>query len=238
MEKEVDAETIITQLKEMSDEKAKKANQRTFRWSNDTKTSILGVKMGQIFKLAKEHSSLSLDEVKLLLESDYYEARVVAVSILDFKARKKSLSKADRKELYDMYVENHHRINNWGMVDRAAPYVVGGYLYEAGEGYDALIDMAQSDDIWQRRTAMVATAYFIKQGDTEPTFQVAEILKFDDHELINKAVGSWIREAGKKNEDKLRDFLDKYYQNLPRVTLRYAVEKLDEKSQELYLSPT
>mgnify|MGYP001563946265 FL=1 len=96
--------------------------------------------------------------------------------------------------------------------------------------------MAKSKDTWERRTSIVSTYAFIKRGQIEDTFKIAEILINDKEELINKAVGSWIREAGKKDKEKLTSFLDKFAMTMPRVTLRYAIEKLDKQQREYYLS--
>ncbi len=194
----------------------------------------MGLRMADIFELAKNQTSMSLGEVEKLLGSDYYEARMAAVSILDFKARDKKVTPEVREQLYTLYLRRHDRINNWDLVDRAAPHVVGGYL--ADKSREPLYRLAQSANIWERRTAIVATWYFIRANDTDDTFRLAEILIHDPEDLINKAVGSWIREAGKRAPEKLRTLLDRYAATMPRITLRYAVEKLDKREQTFYLS--
>ncbi|WP_299525781.1 DNA alkylation repair protein [Winogradskyella sp.] len=98
-----------------------------------------------------------------------------------------------------------------------------------------LYELAQSDDIWERRTAIVSTYAFIKKGQLDDTFKIAEILINDEEELINKAVGSWIREVGKKDEQRLKKFLDRYASTMPRVTLRYAIEKFDKETKKQYM---
>ena len=138
-----------------------------------------------------------------------------------------------KKELYELYLNRHDRINNWDMVDRSAPYVVGGYLMDKPRA--VLYKLAKSKNTWERRTAIVSTYFFIRQNETDDTFKIAELLVNDKHELINKAVGSWVREAGKRDKEKLLAFLNRHAATMPRITLRYAIEKLDKKQKELYM---
>jgi 3-methyladenine DNA glycosylase AlkD len=191
------------------------------------------VRMGDVFALAKEFMDMGLDDIERLLESPVHEARVGAVSIMDFQARKKKTSEARRKELYDLYIRRHDRINNWDLVDRSAPYVVGGYL--ADKPRDMLYNLARSENLWERRTAIVATYYFIRQGDLEDTFSIAEILVNDEEDLVQKAVGGWLREAGKKDKPRLRAFLDSHAATMPRTALRYAMEHFDKDESDHYL---
>ena len=188
----------------------------------------------EIFSLAKEFQYIPVSEVVKLLKNKNYDHRLGAVSILDWKARNKKTSIQERQEIYGAYIDNHKWIDDWGMVDRAAPYVVGGYLFDKDK--KALYDLAKSKNPMERRTAIVSTYYFIRKNEIVDTFDIAEILRNDTDEYVQKAVGSWIREAGKKNEDKLKDFLDKYADTMPRVTLRYAIEKLEQKTRKYYLN--
>jgi 3-methyladenine DNA glycosylase AlkD len=185
---------------------------------------FLGVSIGKVFPVAKQFADMPLSDVEQLLDSPYYEVRMGAVSIMDFQARAKRTPAEHRKALFDLYLRRHDRINNWDLVDRAAPYVVGGYLSDKPR--DVLYDLARSANPWERRTAIVSTYYFIRQGDVEDTFRVAELLVHDGHELVQKAVGSWVREAGKKDPKRLLRFLTSHAGSMPRVMLRYAVEKL------------
>lgn len=192
-----------------------------------------GIRMGSIFALAKKYTQMPPSEITKLLANDYYEVRVGAVSIMDFRARDKKTMAEVKKELYGIYIKNHSRINNWDLVDRSAPYVVGGYLYDKVR--KPLYKLAKSKNVWERRTAITATYYFIRQNHIDDTFGIAEILIHDKAETINKAVGSWIREAGKRDKNRLIAFLDKYASTMPRVTLRYAIEKLSTKERDKYL---
>jgi 3-methyladenine DNA glycosylase AlkD len=209
-------------------------NNARFFADADKSNKVLDVRMASIFALAKEFEGMQLGEIAQLLESNYYEARMGAVSIMDFKARNKKTTEDGRKALYELYLSQHSRINNWDLVDRSAPYVVGGYLFDKPRA--PLYKLAKSKNVWERRTAIVSTYFFIRQNDTEDTFKIAELLVNDKEDTINKAVGSWVREAGKRDEERLRAFLDKYAATMPRVTLRYAIEKLDKNVKEVYMN--
>lgn len=206
--------------------------QRFFRYEG-VESKFLGIRMSDIFGLAKQYAQMPLNEIEKLLDSEFYEARVGAVSIMDFQARDKKTTPERRKALYDLYLLKHDRINNWDMVDRGAPSVVGGYL--ADKPRKILYKLAKSKNVWERRTAIVATYFFIKQGDLDDTFKIEAILVNDKHDLINKAVGSWVREAGKRDEQKLLAFLNKFAATMPRIALRYAIEKLGKEKKTYYL---
>jgi len=169
---------------------------------------FMGVRMGHVFALAKEFIDMPPAEIERLLESPIHEVRAGGLSIMDKQARRKKTPESRRKELYDLYLRRHDRINNWDLVDLGAPYVVGGYLFDQPRG--VLYRLARSEIVWERRTAIVSTSYFIKQGDVGDTFHIAEILLNDDHDLIQKATGGWLREAGKQDRPRLLRFLDTY----------------------------
>jgi 3-methyladenine DNA glycosylase AlkD len=195
---------------------------------------VMRVTMGQVFALAKEFGDMTPLEIERLLESPIDKVRLGAVSIMDFQARRKNTSKNRRRELFELYLRRHDRIDGWGMVDRAAPYVIGGYLFD--KPHDPLYSLARSDSVWERRTAIVSTYFFIRQGDVADTFALAELLVEDAHDLIQRAVGGWVREAGKIDPQRLMNFLDKHAATMPRTALRYAIELLEKKPREHYLS--
>lgn len=237
MTMDISAERFVERLKSYLSPVELKKNQRYFKTGPGDYGEgdvFMGVRMGQIFALAKEFIDMPPDEIEKLLESPVHEVRVGAVSIMDWQARSKKTPESRRKELYNLYIRRHDRINSWDLVDRSAPYVVGGYLSDKPR--DILYKLARSKDIWERRTAIVSTYYFIRQGDVDDTFSIAEILVNDDQDLINKAVGGWVREAGKRDRQKLLSFLNKHATTMPRVALRYAIEHLDKKQRDHYLS--
>ena len=201
---------------------------------NDGVTKSLGVRFGDVFKTAKAFSNMPLEEINKLLDSDYYEIRMGAVSIMDYQAKDKKTPQERKKELFELYLNRHDRLNNWDFVDRGAYNIIGEYLMDKPR--DLLYELAKSENLWERRTAIVSTYAFIKKGQVDDTFAIAELLINDEEELVNKAVGSWVREAGKKDETKLRAFLDKHASTMPRVTLRYAVEKLSKQDKAQYMN--
>lgn len=205
---------------------------RYFR-DNDGRTLHFGVRFGDVFATAEQFAAMPPAEIEQLLDSDYYEVRMGAAAIMDFQARQKKLPEAGRKALFDLYLRRHDRLNNWDLVDRAAYNVIGRYLEDKPR--DILDRLAQSEIVWERRTAIVSTYHFIKKGELDDTFRIAELLLRDPHDLIHKAVGGWIREAGKKDPARLLGFLDAHAAAMPRVMLRYAVEKLAPELRQHYL---
>lgn len=228
----VTAKQFLTELSALQTPAELDNVQRFFRYEG-MESKFLGIRMSNIFTLARQYAAMPLSEIAKLLESDYYEARMGAVSIMDFQARAKKSTPEHKKELFELYLSKHYYINNWDLVDRSAPYVVGGYLSDKPR--TILYKLAKSKNVWERRTAIVATYYFIRNNDLHDTFKVAEMLVNDPHDLIQKAVGSWIREAGKRDHRQLIGFLNTYAATMPRVMLRYAVEKLDKKQKDFYL---
>ena len=194
---------------------------------------FIGVPMGKVFALAKTFVDAPLAEIETLLENSIHEVRVGAVSIMDFEARRKKTPERRRKELFDLYIRRHDRISNWDLVDRSAPYVVGGYLFDKPR--DILYKLARSKNVWERRTAITATYFFIRAGEVADTFNIAELLLKDAHDLIHKATGGWLRAAGGADRPQLLRFLDKHATTMPRVMLRYAIEHLDEAQRAHYL---
>ncbi|HEY9413044.1 MAG TPA: DNA alkylation repair protein [Jiangellaceae bacterium] len=197
---------------------------------------FMGVRMGQVFDLAKEFIELPPAEIEKLLASPVHEVRAGALSVMDKQARRKSTTTQRRTELYELYVRRIDRIDNWDLVDLAAPYVVGGYLDDKPR--DVLYRWARSANLWERRTAIVSTAYFIRQGQVDDTFAIAEVLLHDDEDLIHKAVGGWLRAAGKSERPRLLAFLDVHAHEMPRTMLTYAMEHLDPAQRAHYRSLT
>ena len=211
---------------------------RFFRTDPDAPSGdnrFLGVTPGRVFTLARQFVDIPLPEIERLLDSPYYEARLGAVSIMDFQARNRRTPDGHRKALFDLYLRRHDRINNWDLVDRAAPFVVGGYL--ADKPRDVLRTLAASANPWERRSAIVSTYYFLRAGELDDTFEIAERLVHDGHELVQKAVGSWLREAGKRDQKRLLAFLNRYAATMPRPRLRYAIEKLTPALRKKYVPP-
>jgi len=203
------------------------------RFASDVQRLGEGMRMGDLFALAKTYDAMEPAEIRKLLHDPVDEVRLGAVSIMDFQARSRKTSPDRRLELYELYMHNHEHIDTWSLVDRAAPYVVGGYLWDRSR--EPLYELARSPRPMERRTAIVATYYFIRQHDLEDTFRIGAILAHDPDELVQKAVGGWVREAGKQDIDRLRRYLDEFAATMPRTALRYAVEHLDPAERQHYL---
>lgn len=227
----ITADQFIKRLKALRSPEVAKSHTHL---ASDRDDVIMGVRMGQVFALAKEFIEMPLDEIEKLLESPIHDVRVGAVSIMDFQARSKKTSDERRKELFDLYLRRHDRINTWDLVDRSAIYVVGSYLFDKPR--KALYKLAHAKTMPERRTAIVSTLYFIGKGDVEDAFKLAEILLYDKEDLIHKANGWALRFAGDKDREQLLRFLDKHAATMPRTTLRYALEHFDKKQRDHYLS--
>jgi 3-methyladenine DNA glycosylase AlkD len=188
--------------------------------------------MRNVFGLAKSMIDMPLDDVRLLLASDEHLHRVGAVSVMDFRARRARVTDEERAALFDLYLRQHDRINTWDLVDRAAPHVVGGYLHDHDRA--PLYELARSSDRWRRRTSVVATWFFIRRGDLDDIFALADLLAYDPEEVVQAAVGGFVREAGKREPDRLRAYLDRHVPGLPATVLRHAIKHLPEAERQHY----
>jgi 3-methyladenine DNA glycosylase AlkD len=178
---------------------------------------------------------MPMSEIQKLIESPWHEARLGACLVLVNQYKKADV--VTRKNIYDFYLENAKRINNWDLVDSSAPHIVGRQLVALGD-WSILKELARSENIWERRIVVLATMAFSDVGDSAPTYEIAEILVSDDHDLIHKAVGWMLREAGKRvSEQELELWLaeDGRYKTMPRTMLRYAIERLPETKRQQYL---
>lgn len=196
--------------------------------------AFIGVRMGQVFALAKAFVEMSPAEIERLMESDIHEARAGAMSIMGQQAMLKKTTEARRKELYDLYLRRHDRINNWDLVDLAAKPVIGQYL--ADKPRTILRKLAKSKNLWERRTALYACLWFImKEKTVDDTEAVCEILINEKEEIIQKALGGLIRCIG-IDRPRLHAFLDRHAATMPRVALRYAIEKLSTAGKKRYMA--
>ncbi len=213
-----------------SDDELRKI-QRYFK--NGDADHFIGVRMLHVFTLAKAFIDLPPAEIEELLESPVHEARAGALSVMSKQAARKSTPEAHRTELFDLYLRRHDRINNWDLVDLAAPNVIGEYLL--GRPRDVLYDLARSANPWERRTAIYSTLAFVRKGEVTDTLAIAEILIKDPHDLVQKPTGGMLREAGKKDQQALLAFLDRHSRDMPRTMLRYATERLEPTVRSKYV---
>jgi 3-methyladenine DNA glycosylase AlkD len=190
-----------------------------------------GVSVPDQRKIAKKYSELPLPEITKLLKSKYHESRLTALFILVLKYRKGA--DKEKQTLAKYYISNKKYINNWDLVDSSAPYIYGHYLLDKDK--KVLHDLARSPILWDRRIAILSSAWFIREGNFEDTLKLAKILLDDKEDLIHKAVGWMLREIGKKSPVIEEKFLEKYYKQMPRTMLRYAVERFPEEKRKKYL---
>jgi HEAT repeat protein len=190
--------------------------------------------MSQIFALAKELMDMSSAEIERLLESPDHDVRVGAVSIMDWQARAKKTPAETRRELFELYIRRHDRIDTWGLVDRSAIWVVGEYLVDLPR--DVLYELARSTRPMERRTAILSTFAFIRRGDVEDSLRIAYLLADDSDEYVQKAVGWMLREVGKKDPPGHALFLERHAATMPRIMLRYAIEKLSPPERKRWMN--
>jgi hypothetical protein len=193
-----------------------------------------GIPMGRIFELAREHQAMPLPEIERMLESPHHPVRVGAVSIMDWQARDRKTPADRRRELFGLYLRRHDRIDTWDLVDRSAIHVVGGYLVDKPR--DILDELARSARPMERRTAILSTYAFVRRGELDDSYRIAATLADEPDDLVRKAVGWMLREAGKRDPARLGSFLEPRAATMPRVMLRYAIEKLDKPERDRYLA--
>lgn len=193
---------------------------------------FLGVRVPQTRTIAQAFRLLNLTEIEKLLESPIHEHRLAALIIMVLQTKRATSQQA--QALYELYLRRTDRINNWDLVDVSCRDIVGGYLLDASR--QPLYKLARSSNIWERRIAIVSTWQFIRVGQLDDTWAIAELLLIDKHDLIHKAVGWMLREAGKKDQAALKVFLDKHALSMPRTTLRYALERLHAHDRHYYMT--
>ena len=193
---------------------------------------FLGVMVGQSRTVAKRYwKEASFEDMGALLQSPIHEERLVALLILVDKYT--HADEKTKKTVYHFYLNNTRKVNNWDLVDLTSHRIVGDYLFERDKS--VLYRLAKSENIWERRIAIVATYHFIKKDKYDETFKIAELLLKDKQDLIHKAVGWMLREVGKRDQKQAEIFLKKHREVCPRTTLRYAIERFDPKKRQFYL---
>ena len=193
---------------------------------------FIGVMVPQSRKVAKKFSQLQLVEVKMLLYSSIHEERLVALLILVWRYSSALSSREEKEEIVKFYIDNIKQVNNWDLVDLSAPNILGAHLIDRDRML--LYRLARSENVWERRIAILATYHFIRNGDFSDTLKIAEMLLQDRHDLIHKAAGWMLREVGKRDVASEEAFLEKHRSVMPRTMLRYAIERLPESKRRRY----
>jgi len=225
---------MLKQIKKELQSKANKEKAKIYQGFFKTKKGeygegdvFLGLTVPEQRGIAKKYSNIELSDLNILLKSKIHEERLTALLILVDKYKK------DKENIFNFYLKNLNYVNNWDLVDLTSNRVVGDFLLNKEK--DVLYKLAKSDNLWERRVAIVSTFEFIKNNQFEDTLKISEILLKDKHDLIHKAVGWMLREVGKKDLKKEEEFLNKHYKEMPRTMLRYAIEKFEENKRNFYM---
>jgi 3-methyladenine DNA glycosylase AlkD len=192
---------------------------------------FLGIIVPRQREVAKKYQSLDFGDLQKLLKSKIHEERLIALLIL--VARFTSGNQVEQKRIFDFYLKNTDRINNWDLVDLSAHHIVGAYLQDKNR--QILHKLANSQKLWEKRISIISTFYFIRRHDFSDALAISKKLLNDSHDLIHKASGWMIREIGKRDQQVLIKFLDKHYKKMPRTMLRYAIEKMSASERAKYL---
>jgi len=237
--------TVVASLNKLKDKERAEHSARFFRTGKGEYGEgdvFLGITVPKQREVAKKFLDLSLKDIEELLKSKIHEHRFTALEVLVMQyeqaGKSKDLSQKEKqqKRIFDFYSNNLKRVNNWDLVDTSAPYIAGEYLKDKPQEIERILyKLAKSKNLWEKRVAIVATFTFIRQGNLRDTFKICEVLMNDKHDLIHKACGWMLREAGKKNIKELEGFLNKYSHRMPRTMLRYAIERMSASKRKVYL---
>ena len=192
---------------------------------------FLGVTVPNIRAIAKQYKNISLNEIRELMQSEWHEVRLCALLIMVEKSKKND--EALRKELFNLYLSQTNRINNWDLVDLSCRFIVGEYLLDKSR--DILYQLAQSPLLWDNRIAIVSTYAFIRKGQLEDTYALSDLMMHHPHDLMHKAIGWMLREAGKRDSDRLYDYVMSHRADMPRTMLRYAIEKFSPAERSILM---
>ncbi len=196
---------------------------------------FLGITVPESRKIAIKFKDLTLESVEILLQSKIHEERLIALLLLvhNYNTAQKDKDEKKKEEIYNFYLKSTKYINNWDLVDLTADKILGHYLIDKDKSI--LYDLAKSDNIWERRIAIISTFHFIKNNQFSDTLNISLLLLKNKHDLIHKAAGWMLREIGKRDISVLKNFLNKHYKDMPRTSLRYAIERFPEDKRKTYL---
>ena len=190
---------------------------------------FIGVTVPNIRIVAKEFCDVSFDVIEELIHSPWHEMRMCALLILVNNSRKEVT-----QDIFDFYLSQTKYINNWDLVDLSAPQIVGKYLLDKDR--DILYKLTESDLLWDNRIAIVSTLTFIRNNDLDDTYKLSLKMMHHRHDLMHKAIGWMLREAGKRDSKRLYDFVQEHKAIMPRTMLRYSIEKFDKETRKELMS--
>ena len=226
--------TITNELQALSDAEKREIFPKFFKAGKGEYGEgdhFLGVTVPNIRAIAKLHKDISIEEIRELIQSEWHEVRLCALIIMVEKSKKKD--EALRKELFNLYLSQTERINNWDLVDLSCHFIIGEYLLDKSR--DILYQLAQSPLLWDNRIAIVSTYAFIRKGQLEDTYALSDLMMQHPHDLMHKAIGWMLREAGKRDSERLYDYVMSHRADMPRTMLRYAIEKFSPKERAILM---
>ena len=226
--------TITSELQALSDAEKREIFPKFFKAGKGEYGEgdrFLGVTVPNIRAIAKLHKDISIEEIRELIQSEWHEVRLCALIIMVEKSKKKD--EALRKELFNLYLSQTKRINNWDLVDLSCRFIIGEYLLDKSR--DILYQLAQSPLLWDNRIAIVSTYAFIRKGQLEDTYALSDLMMHHPHDLMHKAIGWMLREAGKRDSERLYDYVMSHRADMPRTMLRYAIEKFSPKERAILM---
>lgn len=227
-------ETITGKLQALSDAEKKEIFPKFFKAGKGQYGEgdrFIGVTVPNARAVAKQHKDISTDEIRELLQSEWHEVRLCALLIMVENSKKKDENL--RKQLFELYLSLTNHINNWDLVDLSCRFVVGEYLLDKSR--DILYQLAQSPLLWDNRIAIVSTYAFIRKGQLEDTYALSDLMMHHPHDLMHKAIGWMLREAGKRDTERLYDYIMEHRADMPRTMLRYAIEKFNAEDRAILM---
>lgn len=225
---------ITSELQALSDDEKREIYPKFFKAGKGEYGEgdrFLGVTVPNIRAIAKQYKNISLNEIRELMQSEWHEVRLCALLIMVEKNKKKD--ETLRQQLFDLYLSQTDRINNWDLVDLSCRFIVGEYLLDKSR--DILYQLAQSPLLWDNRIAIVSTYAFIRKGQLEDTYALSDLMMHHPHDLMHKAIGWMLREAGKRDSERLYDYVMSHRADMPRTMLRYAIEKFSPKERAILM---
>ncbi len=254
---------IGRELRKYASLERKKVNKRFFKTGKGQYgegDKFIGVRVPNIRKVAKRFMEMELSDLEKILQSEIHEERLLALLILVEKNKRalKNGNCAEQKQIVDFYLRNKKWVNNWDLVDASAHYILGQAVFDGLKPKNILTELVDSSSMWDRRIGIIASWAFIKNGEVNLTLRLAKKLLADKEDLTHKAVGwmlrecwklgeavdkksvpdgpaSWKNKKGKMAQEKVEQFLIKNYNKIPRTTLRYTIERMDERKRKKFL---
>ena len=225
---------ITSELQALSDDEKREIYPKFFKAGKaeyGEGDRFLGVTVPNIRAIAKQYKNISLNEIRELMQSEWHEVRLCALLIMVEKNKKKD--ETLRQQLFDLYLSQTDRINNWDLVDLSCRFIVGEYLLDKSR--DILYQLAQSPLLWDNRIAIVSTYAFIRKGQLEDTYALSDLMMHHPHDLMHKAIGWMLREAGKRDANRLYNYVMSHRADMPRTMLRYAIEKFSPAERSILM---